>query len=372
MINVDAVQSNFSPVHIIEAHQQIDQRGFPCSGLADDGYPGAGLHCQAEVGDQRAHRIVGKGHMAEFHRPLGRLRRYGICRLRFFPGHIHNGENPLGGGRSRLQLGQHAGNFIEGFGEQVGINQEAGQASNRNLRHDAGNAPHHGNHRKGHIVHQPGSGVGQGPQELGLHTGFVQAAVLFLELLHGPGFIVKCLDDLLAAYHFLHITVQLTQSFGLLPEQLLRAGGDITGGIIRRGSGQKHNQRHQRADKEHQHNRANDSHDSREQRGKALLQPVGDHIHIVDEAADAVSVGMVVMKGQGQLTDMPEQILAEGVYGFVGRLVHQVGKEPAEQAACPVDNTQYKQNVEHSGEIHLSRSRHGIYCFPDVIRACQT
>ncbi|MNC54375.1 hypothetical protein D3C75_1038570 [compost metagenome] len=77
------------------------------------------------------------------------------------------------------------------------------------------------------------------------------------------------------------------------------------------------------------------------------------------------------MEGQGQLADVGEQILTEGVYGFVGRLIHQVSQKPAEKTARPVDDAQNHKDAEYGGEIHLPRSRHGIYGFTDKIRTGQ-
>ena len=66
------------PSHVVEAHQQVDQRGLAGAGRPDDRHGLAGLHDQGQVLDQRLVRLVAERHVLEGRRgprALGQDRR---------------------------------------------------------------------------------------------------------------------------------------------------------------------------------------------------------------------------------------------------------------------------------------------------------
>ena len=47
--DVDAIDANGALLHVVEAQQQGDDRGFACAGVADDGDGLAGLDGEGDV-----------------------------------------------------------------------------------------------------------------------------------------------------------------------------------------------------------------------------------------------------------------------------------------------------------------------------------
>ena len=64
---VHAVDQDRALVDLVEAHEQVDQRGLAGPGRADDGHRLPGLHLHVQVFDQRHIRKVAEGHVLELH-----------------------------------------------------------------------------------------------------------------------------------------------------------------------------------------------------------------------------------------------------------------------------------------------------------------
>ena len=132
------VDGDRAAVHVVKAHEQIDERRLAAARRADDGDALAGADIEVHILEQRRLRHVAERHMlqrdaARHVRERFRIRRVGdLLRL------VHEREDTSSAGDSVLQLGDNAGNFVERLGVLVGIAEENRQAADRDRARDGG------------------------------------------------------------------------------------------------------------------------------------------------------------------------------------------------------------------------------------------
>ena len=155
--DIGAGDFDIAAVHVVEAHQQVDEGGDAL----------AGLHVEGKALDQRAVGQVAEGDILQLHMAV-RLQHFGVLGFRHLIVGVQQLEHAGGAGQSVLQLGDHAGNFIKGFRVLVGVAEEHAQLAD-------GDAAAHGVQRahKAHacvddVVHKAGGGVRHAGEEDGL------------------------------------------------------------------------------------------------------------------------------------------------------------------------------------------------------------
>ncbi len=127
------VDRNAAAVHVVKAHQQIDERGLSATGGTDDGDPLAGRHAKGKPLDERFGFIVGKAHVFKGNFSL-RGREFLVPRVGNLRGHIDELEDAFAAGEGVLKLGDDAGDLVEGFGVLGGVRQEFGESADRERR----------------------------------------------------------------------------------------------------------------------------------------------------------------------------------------------------------------------------------------------
>ena len=121
--DVGAGHLDGTAVHIIEAHEQVDEGGLAAAGRADDGNALAGLYVEGKALDQRAVGQVAEGNILQLHMAV-RLQHGGVLDFRHLIVGIQQLEHTGRAGQCVLQLGDHAGDLVEGLGVLVGVAQK--------------------------------------------------------------------------------------------------------------------------------------------------------------------------------------------------------------------------------------------------------
>ncbi|MNM97300.1 hypothetical protein D3C81_1098010 [compost metagenome] len=100
--NVDPIHRDRSAVHLIEAHQQVDQRRFAGAGWPDDGDRLALFHVDVHIFDQQMFRIVTELDMIERHIAARLFQYSGIRCFRYLFFLIQDFKHPLRRSYGRL------------------------------------------------------------------------------------------------------------------------------------------------------------------------------------------------------------------------------------------------------------------------------
>ena len=115
---IPAVNADLAGLNVVEAHQQVDDRGLARAGGTDDGDLLAGLYVHREIADQRLFGVVGETDLVKLHVTLDRLRSL-PCRVRLL-GQIEQIEHTLRGGLDLLGFAEAEGNPLERGGHLTG------------------------------------------------------------------------------------------------------------------------------------------------------------------------------------------------------------------------------------------------------------
>ena len=289
--------------------------------------------------------------------PFCALRGDRVLRVGYDRLSIDHLKDPGGAGQRVLQLGDHAGDLIEGLGVLVGVAQEArqpadGQPAAGEYRQRAGQ----GNGRIDQGVHESGGRIDQGGEERGLQGAVGQAAVDPVELFDDGVFPAESPDQLLVPEYFVDQGGLFAAGDRLLPEHPVGPPGNEP--RDQQGDrGQHHDhQGDQRVQREHEDQRAEDRHHAGEQLGKAHQQPVGEGVHIRDHPGDQVAGRMGIQIAEGQPVDMPESVLPDILHGAEGQPVVQQPGQPLQEGRGRDTDPGFHQQIRQTVEVDLPGS----------------
>ena len=119
--DVRALHLDGAAVHVVKAHEQVDNRGLAAAGGAHQGHPLAGLHLQVEVLKQGLLRPVGEGHVLDGHAAPSVFQHPGAGGVGDLGPLLDELEHTARAGQGVLQLRHHAGNLVKGLGVLVGV-----------------------------------------------------------------------------------------------------------------------------------------------------------------------------------------------------------------------------------------------------------
>ena len=309
--DVAALDADAAGIHVVKAHQQVDDGGLAAAGGADDGDALARLHGQVEVADQLLLRVVGERHVAALHAALhaGERQRVGpVGRLRRFGDQV---QKPRGAGDGILKLRDHAGDLVERLGILVGVAEKAGQRAHGHAagqRHQRAGQCHAG---IDHAVDESGGGVGDGGEEYGAQRAVLQPAVDLVKLVQALRLAAEGLDHLGVADHLVDVGGHLATGLGLQAEHVVCALGDEPRHEQRQRRDHHHHQRDGPVADQHDDQRSGDGQRAGEQLCEAHQQALGELVGVGDDAADDLAVRMGVDVAQRQLGDLAQRVLAQ-------------------------------------------------------------
>ena len=119
--DIRTVHGNTAVLHIVETHQQIDQRRLAAAGGSDDRHTLARFHGHGQILDQMLLLRIGKIHVGDFHGSFGILKHRCIFRFRHLRFGFDQFKHTAGAGQRILQFRYHTGDLIKRLGKLIGV-----------------------------------------------------------------------------------------------------------------------------------------------------------------------------------------------------------------------------------------------------------
>ena len=118
---IESVHKDAALIHIIETHQQIDQRGLAAARGSHDGDTFSRLDMELQPRKQWPVLAVGEGNVADIHLSADLRRRQGVLRFRRLCLLFDQFKNSSRTADGVLQFRHHARDLVKGLGILVGI-----------------------------------------------------------------------------------------------------------------------------------------------------------------------------------------------------------------------------------------------------------
>ena len=222
----DAVNGDVAAARVVEAHQEVDERGLAGAGGTDDGDLHTGFNFDGEMLDDWALRVIGEVDVMEFNGAFDVADHLGRFRIGSFFGFVQEGEDAFGGGHGLLDAGGDLGNAGERAVELADVLDEGLDAADAE---NAGDGLLTANHADGDIA-QVGADVdnreGDGGIELGFPGAFIEALVAVGKIRKGQVFMRVGLDDGLTGVIFFNGVIEGAERNLLVAEIFLGELGE--------------------------------------------------------------------------------------------------------------------------------------------------
>ena len=349
---IHAVDGNRPALDLVEAHEQVDQRGLAGAGRADDGDRLAGLGLQRKILDQRFGRIVAELDMVEPHQALDVLDVLGVLAFGHLLGFVQELEDAFGRSQGALQDRGHRAQLAQRLGELTRILGERLQVAQR---HRAGehleSADDHHDHEVQVAEELRDRHVDAGDQR-GHERAVIQLAVAAVELVDRLVLLPVGADHHMAGEHLLHLAVDLAGGIPLPDVIRLRLADDEVRGRQQERDHDQRDEQQQRRDRDHHDHGADDREQGEDELAQHLLERLADVVDVVGGAAHHLAAGHAVEVAQRQMVELGLDLLAHAV----DRVGDQTGQRPAldpaqrnraEEHACGDS-----QDHRHLAEVH--------------------
>src|SRR5579885_2097534 len=269
--DIHAINQDTPLVEFVETHQQIDQRGLPCTRRADNRDGLSRLHVDVHILDQRYILFIAEADMLELDRAAWSLDHLRVCGIWLLLWLVEQFKDALRRGDGGLDDVSDIGKLRDRHSELLRVLDERLHVTNRNrtLRyHDAADDTHEDVADVADEAHQWHDDSGD---ELRPPACIIVLRVQFIEMLHRLALVSEGLDDFVSGVHRLDMAIELTER-ALLPREVdLRAFGDEARHEQAERQGQHNHKREQGADEQHHHDYADERHGAGNQLRQALL-----------------------------------------------------------------------------------------------------
>ena len=349
-LGILAVDGDGALVHVVEAHQQVDEGALAAAGGSYDGGGLAGFYVEVEVFDEFLVFYVGEVHVLDIHFAVfkGQLR-LGIRALGLG---VDEGKYPGGAGHGVLELGDYGADVGKGFHILVGVVQQYGQVAYGNGAAEDPEGAQKGHQGVDDVIDGTGGGVGQGAVEQGVLGIMLQVFVQDVKLFRGFGFVPKGLHHFFAAHHFVDQGGLAAPNGGLLAEHMVGMGGDKLGGEETDGGQHHDHQGDFHVLGEHDVQSHQDGDDAGKQLGKAQQQAVRDLVHIGNDPLHQVADALAVQIGQGEHLDLADGLGPDIPDGAVGQPVVDEVHNQGGQAGQGHQGDNPGKIPAYQGEVH--------------------
>ena len=288
------------------------------------------------------------------------LQHLGVLRLRHLVLGIQQLEHTGRAGQCVLQLGDHAGDLVEGLGVLVGIVQEDAQLADGDAARHSVNGTHQTDTCINDVVHKAGGGVGHAGEKDGLQAHALQAAIHLVKGGKALGLVAEGLHHLLALDHLVDQRGLLAAHGALALEVTIAAlGKEACHHQAQRGDAD-HHQRDGHILTEHEQQGAKDGQHAAEQLGKAHEQAVRKGVHIGNHAADDIAGGVAVQIRERQGLDLTERGVAQVPADREGDAVVADTQQPLGQCSHYGHDHDLHHDAQNTVEVHIPLAQHHI------------
>ena len=357
--DVVAGDGDGAAVDIIEPHEQVDEGGLAAAGGPDDGDALAGLDVQVQVLDEGAVRQVAEGDILQLHMAV-RLQHPGVFSFGHLVVCVQQLEDAGRAGQCVLQLGDDAGDLVEGLGVLVGVVEEDAQLTDGDAARHSIDRTHQTDACIDDVVDEAGGGVGHAGEEDGLQADILQPRVHLVKGGKALGLVAEGLHDLLAFDHLIDQSGLLT-AHGALPLKILVAalGQEAGHHQAQRGDADDH-QRDRNILPQHEQQGAEDGQQAGEQLGEAHQQAIGEGVHIGDHPADDVAGGVAVEVGEGEGLDLPQGGIAQVAADGEGDAIVADAQQPLRKGCEDGYGHDLHDDLHHTGKVHTALAEHQV------------
>ena len=351
--HVNALDTQRTAVHIVEALQQLDERGLASAGGTDDGDGLAGLRLAAKVVDDGLVGRVAKLDMVELHVAgalLGDLRGGLLLLL----GRGQELKDALGGSGHRLHRVTHVAQLLHGLREVANVLDKALDVAGRGIAGQRELRAHHNDAHVAHVAHQAHKRHHQARQELRAPATNKEAVVLTVELLDRGLGAVEHLNDVLAGKVFLDNAVDGAQNLLLLSEVRLREVNHH-GQDNRCCRQREHGDAGKRqADRKHHDEHADNLRHRRDELRHALVERLAERIDVVGDAAEHVALAVSVKVAHRNDSNLGGDLLAHAVANLLRDAGHEPALDQAADRACQIQAEQKAERLGDPGKVNVA------------------
>ena len=303
-----AVQPDLAAVHVVKAHEQIDDRRLAGARRADDRDQRALRHVERKVLDDlpvgriaeidvRKLDLAADGLEVDGVRRVGRLRRL-----------VEQAEHALRRRKGGLQLADDVGDLVDRAAELSRVQHEGRDVADRDRAAEVQNRAEKADERERKVVDEVDRGADQAAVIVGLVVRLDGLVVLAVELFDRVLLLAVGAQRLLPADHLLDEAVQLAELRGAFAEQRARKAGDLFREQERKRDRHDEHEHEHRRDRQHHGERADDRHDAREDLHDVVRERGVDRVDIIGNAAQDVAGLVRVEVADRQLGELVEHV----------------------------------------------------------------
>ena len=327
-----AVYDNLTALHIVKAHEQVDQRGLAAAGRTNDCYTHTRLNIHRQILNQLAIRQIREANMLQFHFAVQMRRLQCALRIRRHRLFLNEFHDTRGAGQSILKLRHHRADVIKGLGVLVGIGQKAREHTHRDITPNGDHGAKQRHRRIHNAVYKAGGRVRYRRKEGGSHGILSQAIIDLIKLL-----LIVCLFRI-GGHHFLvgdHLVnkARLLAANGTL---LLKHSVRLLRNKPSNKEGQRRDNNHHQGDphidRQHKSQGADNRHYTGKQLGKAHQQSVGKLVRITDDPRDHIPLGVAVKIRKRQHQQFIKRPGAHISHHIIGDLIVEHIHHPLHEA----------------------------------------
>ena len=215
--DIAAVNRNPPRIHIIKAHEQVDESGFSRPGRPYNRHKLAGLRLQIQIPDQRLLRQVLKIHMLKPHIALRLFNGVShlLRRLLLF---VQQAEHPLCRCERRLDIICDIAQICDWLRKHLGIHDKGCNIPQGNRAGEHIAPARHADQDIANIINKAQQRHDRAGDKLRPSADEIQFVVDIVKLFNRVFLVPKDLDDIMARIHLFNMAVQFTHVIPLAPE----------------------------------------------------------------------------------------------------------------------------------------------------------
>ena len=221
-----AGDADFASVHIVKAHEKVNQRRLAAARRTDNCHALARLHGNVERFNQRTLRHIAEADVCKRHTPVGMVQCDRVRRVRRLRRLVDQFKHAPRACHRVLQLGHDAGNVVEGLCVLVGIAEEDGKSAHCDAACHSDQRARERHAGIDDAVDKARDRICQRGKKCRAQGVFFESAVNFVKCLNRLPLARKCLHDPLAIQHLADQRRLFTERLRLKLEHIIRSCRD--------------------------------------------------------------------------------------------------------------------------------------------------
>ena len=309
--HIHAVDGDAARIDVVEAVEQVGDRGLARAGRADEGDFLPRLCIERNVPQNRLARDIAEGHIVELDIALHVRHVCGIGFVRLLLGAVEHVKYALRTGKRGKHRAHLHGNLVDGAGELARIVDKDGQTADVKAARNAEDAADACGHRVGDLPGVAHDRSHDTAEKLRADLLFAQVVVQQFKFVHAGCLVVEDLDDLLPRDALFDVAVDCAERRLLRNIVFARLAGQRAPAEEIDRDEREGDQRQPDVGVAHDGEGGNQRQRARDQTGQRAVKHGCHIVHIVGKAAHDLAVTLVVKELDGQPLDLGKQVAAQ-------------------------------------------------------------